>query len=305
MNVDIEDKNFPYITVHLHDGLGNRLHSIATAYALSRDHNVPFKIFKEYIADNKHSKKSYTRFYKQFLEYNGEKNKSKLYLYILPLGANPKFKKINHSVRLWGFFENCHNYIRYRDDLIKMFEPSNDEEKYLFSKYPYLQDSYFLHVRLGDMKRFWDPYNIDLNNYYVQAVEQLDPDINVYLFTNDYEECVKLYPQFLQFTYVDEDEIMSLFAMSLCGRGGILPNSTFSWWASFLNKNSDSHFIMPSVWSNYRFFPESLFFDPSRITIIQVNRRWVRFFIFPIIIFAILIILIIFIVKYFILLKKI
>jgi hypothetical protein len=48
--------------------------------------------------------------------------------------------------------------------------------------------------------------------------------------------------------------------MSLCRKGGICANSTFSGWASMLNDNPDKTIIVPKNWINIG-YPYEIPFD--------------------------------------------
>ena len=46
----------------------------------------------------------------------------------------------------------------------------------------------------------------------------------------------------------EDDELHALAAMAQCEAGGVGSNSSFSWWAAFLNRNSNRTVVFPSTW---------------------------------------------------------
>ncbi len=127
---------------------------------------------------------------------------------------------------------------------IKQYADAMSEEK-----------SISLHIRRGD---YLLPSNAHLNvcteDYYKKAVESLhvDESYSIYVFSDDVE-WVKTNLKFKQRTvYVDDKGVKpywSIYLMSLC-RINIISNSTFSWWGTFLNNNSNKMVIAPSKWRN-------------------------------------------------------
>ena len=71
--------------------------------------------------------------------------------------------------------------------------------------------------------------------------------------SNDIEYCksynvFKKFENRVEFIYVEDfDEIETFYFMTLC-KGGIICNSSFSWWASYLNDTDDKKIIIPKIW---------------------------------------------------------
>ena len=125
----------------------------------------------------------------------------------------------------------------------------------LSTQFPDVHHSYFLHIRRGDYLNdtiYW--MNSDL--YYTTAIDVIlaqDPEAHFYVFSDDIDYC-KNYPILQRLpskTFIDHlNDLESLYLMIMCRKGGICANSTFSWWAAFLNNNPFKLVVMPKRWKN-------------------------------------------------------
>lgn len=129
-----------------------------------------------------------------------------------------------------------------------------------------------IHIRRGD---YLLPQNQELfgnictRNYYEKAMEIIvdrHPDAVFYLFTNDGEwakewvkehtgECMAANAEgkkayrivFADWIGARDYELLTLMS---CCKHNILANSSFSWWASYLNENPDKMVVAPDKWLN-------------------------------------------------------
>ncbi len=121
-------------------------------------------------------------------------------------------------------------------------------------------ESVSVHVRGGD---YLLPQNTELfggictKDYYRKAMEQIrekHPDCTFFLFTNDKGFAkTQIDAEFMRDMTLIElpagRDCEELAMMSRC-RHNILSNSSFSWWASYLNQNPDKLVLAPDRWLN-------------------------------------------------------
>lgn len=126
-----------------------------------------------------------------------------------------------------------------------------------------------LHVRRGDYLSFpSDPGPEDTmylleKSYFEQAIKkigQLSAGVTIYCFSDDIPWCKKelVGPniQYIERSY-NLTDFEEWHLMSLC-KHQIVSNSTYSWWAAWLNSNRDKIVISPDRWfGNRDIFPES------------------------------------------------
>ena len=263
-------------------GLCNRLFQLAFAFSFAKKNLLKFKI-EGWKTTTHHSSKIYDWLNSRFIELTNYETKSIIYYegqyrecyndyseYVPPI--------INHEAAIFirGFFQNEKYFLEYKDDIMELFKaPDYITSQIETSKYkPYLDNSYFLHIRLGDYvlnEKHW----INLETYYINTLSQIDKSATILVFSNFPKDIEKYYPKlFVHFEnrniiiVNEEDEVFNLYLMSYCKKGGICANSSFSWWGSWLNKNEDKQVFMPYKWMNGFDKPANI--HPSYATVLHV-----------------------------------
>lgn len=110
-----------------------------------------------------------------------------------------------------------------------------------------------VHVRRGDYVNHPVHGNICDKNYYTKAVELIEkniPNPTYFIFSNDINWCME-HLGIRNAHYInwntDYNSYIDMQLMSLC-KNQIIANSSFSWWAAWLNKNEDKIVVAPSKW---------------------------------------------------------
>lgn len=107
-----------------------------------------------------------------------------------------------------------------------------------------------IHVRRGDYVGGFPVMDMD---YYEPAINYFKDkytNVHFYVFSNDIAWCRE---HFIgnQFTFVDwntgQDSYYDMYLMSQCHHN-IIGNSSFSWWAAWLNENTQKEIIAPKLW---------------------------------------------------------
>jgi hypothetical protein len=104
-----------------------------------------------------------------------------------------------------------------------------------------------VHIRRGDYigrKGF----NILPLSYYFKAIRETKGDL--FIFSDDIAWCKQTFKKDYfsrEVTFVELEDYLSFELMRLCSHN-IIANSTFSWWAAYLNDNPDKIVITPLGW---------------------------------------------------------
>jgi len=265
----------PILYVRIDGGLGNQLFQIASAYSLAKRNDMQMIIIP-YECRNKHVKNNYEYFYNIF---NGLIHIRDNILQIQNIYNEPATECFSYNSNilpdksniidtyLCGYFQNEKYFIDYKKEICEMFIKKHIINR-LFEQYPNVENSYFIHIRRGDYVNH-PLYVIDNDKYYTKAISQiLKNNINThfFIFSNDIEYCKKYSVLAnIRKTFIENlSDVESLFMMSLCKKGGICTNSTFSWWGSYLNNNPDKKIYFPNKWFNNPNIPSNdIYYSPS------------------------------------------
>ena len=147
--------------------------------------------------------------------------------------------------------KDIHTLFRFQ---IPLSEKSAAVQKALQAQQP-ASLSASVHVRRGDFLHV-KSFQVCTETYYNNAISYAIKNHSVsafYVFSDDMDWCRKnLDFCGIKTIFVDwnigTDSWQDMALMSLC-RCNIIANSSFSWWAAWLNDNPDKKIIAPSIWN--------------------------------------------------------
>ncbi|MEH6307019.1 alpha-1,2-fucosyltransferase [Olivibacter sp. CPCC 100613] len=158
----------------------------------------------------------------------------------------------------WGYWQN-HLYVeRVADQLRKDFtfsdlKPSKNFD--LLNELEQSEQSVAIHIRRGDYLK--DPYLGGLVNldYFEKAISLIRGQVEkpiFYIFSDDILWCKENLPlNDNEANFIDwnkgAESYLDMQLMSNC-KHAIISNSSFSWWAAWLNTNPDRLIVVPKVW---------------------------------------------------------
>ncbi len=271
------------LIVKLWGGLGNQLFQYATAFSLSKKINKPLFCDLTHPSLSIHPfmldkfKISSKFLYKDDILNENIKNYNSISLILYKkFGLNfidksfyiernfkyqKNFEKINEEKILIGHFLSEKYFINNRNEILNEFLIKNElniENKKslnLIKNY----NSISIHIRRGDFlsKNNVNDYYICPLDYYKSALKLLvdkndkNKEIGLFIFSDDLnwaEENLKFnYPTYFISHNRNDSSYEDLRLMSHCNHN-IIANSSFSWWAAWLNSNENKIVISPKHW---------------------------------------------------------
>ena len=171
------------------------------------------------------------------------------------------------NVLLNGYFQSEEYFEEYRSDLCRQLVPKYEADRETNEILQEIQTSnaVAVHVRHGDFEKDYSKYHYILDEtYYMNALSEMRVKVenpSYFCFSDDIEWVKEHFSELtsarfvsLHTTHPDIDELM---LMKHC-KHIITANSTFSWWAAWLNENKDATIIVPNkAYGNSHMIPKT------------------------------------------------
>lgn len=159
------------------------------------------------------------------------------------------------NMMIRGWFQSEKYFLSHKDKIMQMFAPGPEIVDYLSRKYGFIVDhpeTVGIHYRSYEMEDPGQLVYVDCDvEYYKKAVSLFPKDFFFIVFSNDPEKAKKIFGNISgRFFYVQgETHYHDFYLMSLC-KHQIICNSSFSWWAAYLNPNPQKGVVAPLRWFN-------------------------------------------------------
>jgi hypothetical protein len=266
------------IIVQMNGGLGNQLFQYSTAKALSLRKNVPLLLdlswfhqtgkkdglhhfsIPDKIASNSELKPFYERgLLTKAVQRIKRTTKREIYREKF-FHFDPDLFKVNETVFLKGIWQSEKYFIDHANAIRQILSVKEEYIKQLSALKNEIQstNSVSIHVRRGDYLTAvaLDVLGLQEKDYYMTAwstIASKVPDAQVYYFSDDpkyvEEELMPIIPGKILSRPEPHNYIEDFYLMSHC-KHNIIANSSFSWWAAWLNNYPGKQVIAPKKWFN-------------------------------------------------------
>jgi hypothetical protein len=267
------------ISIHLMGGLGNQLFQIATTIAYAIDNHItPIFPYSETLTTGQTRNTYWHSLLQNIRKFTVLDNKqfTNEMLYQLPKYHEPDFRYVplpsidkieNH--RMIGYFQSWKYFDHVKTQVLSIMGITQQrlQIKHDYSELLCITDTekfpktISVHFRLGDYKTKQDCHPILPYEYYDRAFQffsrEFLEDVRVLYFCEE-DDCEvvddimiriqdKYYLQDIERIDHTIPDWKQLLIMSCC-RVNIIANSSFSWWAAYINDHPFKTVIYPSMW---------------------------------------------------------
>lgn len=168
-----------------------------------------------------------------------------------------EFMSLPPNTYLEGYWQNELYFSAIREQLLKDFSPKLSMPAVVESYYARIINctSISLHVRRGDyvtVASAAEFHGLTGIEYYTAALNYYEKNLGafeIFVFSDDISWCKNNLKHNNPITYVEHNlaAIWDMYLMTAC-KHHIIANSSFSWWAAWLDNKENSSVVMPRMW---------------------------------------------------------
>ena len=255
------------IVINLMGGLGNQMfqYAAAKALALEKKHKLYLntKGFQTYLLHKyglyhfsmqQNNYKEPSRIQRKFIEIF----RNKIVHIEKEFNYNPLIQNLKRNpIFLEGYFQSEKYFIKYEKQIRADFEIISPLKQKTQDTIDLMKtvNSVAIHIRRGDYL-LHDIHNTNKTKYYKDSMMTIEDSVNnpvYFLFSDDMNWVKSNFKSNSETHFVDfndaETNYEDLKLMSSC-KHNIIANSSFSWWAAWLNPNPNKIVIAPQKWFN-------------------------------------------------------
>ena len=240
------------VTVKLAGGLGNYMFQIACAYAYALKNNKkPIFTIDDSIVIHKHINAYKENVLSNVVFLNNKDTKGFNVFNENGFHYN-EIPSVGGSLYLNGYFQSEKYFKEYSKEIKELFSYNiigKENSNLIYKELNENNNTCSIHVRRGDYLNSPNHHPTQNMNYYMKSIKQMPKDTVFFIFSDDIAWCKSSFPDLPEkFKFVEGNtDYEDLKIMMLC-KHNIICNSTFSWWAAWLNENPDKKIIAPSLW---------------------------------------------------------
>jgi len=229
--------------------LGNQLFQIAAALGYSKMYDIPAK-FPRWICN--YDKLDFAHYFKNKLDETLVPSQIS-HVFNEPDFSHATIPKFGVATNLHGYFQSDKYWEHCEDTIRHYFEPADFLVNNINEKYSkeLSGNPCSIHIRRGDYvgNEFHDVCDI---NYYNKGIKMMTENgiTKFLIFSDDIAWCKTQFTGDNGYNFIfmeGNDVITDFIAMTMC-KNNIICNSSYSWWASYLNNNPSKIVYAPSKW---------------------------------------------------------
>jgi len=161
-----------------------------------------------------------------------------------------EYLNIPDGCDLQGYFQSEKYFEHVENEIKELFSFKDDIHNKSVELFPKLEDeTVSIHLRKGDYAALSNFHPVCSPEYYSKSLSYFtDKNYHFIIFSDDINYCKELFGEQENIHYIDNtDPYIDMCLMSMCNHN-IIANSSFSWWAAYLNKNLNKKVIAPKQW---------------------------------------------------------